>query len=141
MFKRVIQVFLAATLLCFFMNGALALESPLKNSTGLLRYTYTSNVYCGFSISSSGVASCDGDVYPKSGYSASVAVKLQQNDGGWKTIATWTGSGQAGKAASASGTKSVSAGYDYRVVVEGTVRNSSGTVVESPKVTSDTRHY
>ena len=79
-------------------------------------------------------ASCVGKIRPDSGQSASITMKLQQrkSGGSWTTIATWTGSSSSGRTASLSKTKTVESGCDYRVYVKGTVKDSSGKVVESP---------
>lgn len=104
-------------------------------------YDYAAAVNVGFLITD-GSASCSGSVQPKERtHKATVTVKLQQNNGGWTTIATWSGSALAGKTASASGTKSLDSGYDYRVVVSGTIKNASGTVLERPSATSAIKSY
>lgn len=106
------------------------------------RYAYTASISANLSLSD-GVASCSGNVQPSNKlHSASITVKLQQNAGGtWTTIASWSGSASSGLTAAASGSKSVSSGYDYRVVSDGKIKNSGGTVLESPSATSPTKSY
>lgn len=79
-------------------------------------------------------AECYGKITAASGNSVSITMKLQQrkSGGSWTTIATWTGSSSSGRTASLSKTKTVESGCDYRVYVKGTVKDSSGKVVESP---------
>lgn len=92
---------------------------------------------------SGGVANCAGSAKPSdSAHSATVIVKLQQdNNGNWKTLATWSGSANSGNKASASGSKSVESGYSYRVYVTATVKNADGSVVEQPSKASNTVAY
>ncbi|MDO5377486.1 MAG: hypothetical protein Q4G52_04040 [Clostridia bacterium] len=92
---------------------------------------------------SGGTANCLGKVKPSGAtQSASISMKLQQKkDGRWTTIATWTGSASNGSTASLSKTKSVAKGYEYRVYVSGTIKNSDGSAAEKPSKYSSTVSY
>jgi len=105
-------------------------------------YDATNRVYTDLSISS-GSAECYGKIKPAGAtQSTSITMRLQQKkDGIWTNIATWTGSATEGKAASLSKTKSVAKGYDYRLYVSGTIKNSDGSTAESPYKYSSTVHY
>lgn len=134
--KLGILITLIFALLGLFMVQAWAQEGiqPL--------YDDTNRASASLSISG-GIATCLGKVKPdNASQSASITMKLQQKkDGSWTTIATWTGSASNGNAASLSKTKSVAKGYDYRVYVSGKIKNSDGTVAESPSKYSSTVSY
>lgn len=87
-------------------------------------------------ISSSGAASCKGRTTLTSGYSADVTLELQQ-DG--DTIKTWTTSGTG--ALSIDKVYYVVRGHDYTLKLTVEVYNSSGTLVESPSITTDPWEY
>lgn len=105
-------------------------------------YEDTASVTATFSITG-GVANCGGSVKPGSSTSsATVSVRLQRKEGGsWITIATWTGNSSSGYKASASGSKAVTSGYNYRVYVTGVVRNANGVIIERPNKTSQEISY
>lgn len=74
-------------------------------------YVGASNVGCSLSIAS-GIATCQGYVTLKSGYTASSTLKLQRSTNGtsWTTLQTWNGSGTIPNK-----TRSVSSGYKFRI--------------------------
>lgn len=104
-------------------------------------YSDTGKAEASLSISG-GSAECAGRIKPNAGQNANITMRLQQKkDGRWTNIATWTGSATDGKTASLSKTKSVAKGYDYRLYVSGTIKNSDGSTAESPYKYSSTVHY
>ena len=105
-------------------------------------YTDTSLIGAGLSINN-GVASCDGFVSPNSSSKiATVSVRLQRLvDGRWSQIASWSDTASAGLTAAATGTKSVTKGYSYRVMVYGTVKDAAGNVLERTSRASYTVDY
>lgn len=107
------------------------------------RYSYTDQIDAGFAISGN-VASCSGNVEPsETTHTASVVVKLQKKvNSSWSTVKSWSASAsKAGSTASASGTYTLSKGFQYRVYVIGTVRDSSGTVLETTYRSSAIKQY
>lgn len=122
---------LSVALLLIFALSTFGAEAAAKEKEDSLRYTGVSTLAASLDISKSGYASCYGYEKVLTGYTADVMVELQQ-DG--DTIKTWT----------ASGTKDievlknywVASGHDYQVVVTATVKNSSGTIVDTPSITS-----
>lgn len=89
------------------------------------RYAGVSWVKADLDISTSGAASCSGEVKLKSGYTADLKVLLKQ-DG--TAIKTWTSSGSG--TVTAGGTYYVTSGHDYVVTATATVYDSRGLVVE-----------
>ena len=133
MYKR-IRLLVCSVLFCCICTNALAIDiTPY--------YLYTNKITNNFSIVN-GVAICSGSVEPaKREHTASVTVSLQEYRGGWSTIESWGGSAGAGKTASASGSKGVSAGVNYRVVVSGEIKDANRNVIERPSKTSGTKSY
>ena len=106
-------------------------------------YEHTSQITASFDLGG-GVASCYGQVKPAgSNGKAYITVKLQQKIGTkWTDFASWSGTASAfGKMAVAEGTKSLTQGYSYRVAAYGTIKDSSGNVLESVSEFSATRSY
>ncbi len=78
---------------------------------------------------SSTSVTCYGYTNVLSGYTAGVYVELQQDNGGWSTIASWSSRG--GSTASVTKSKTVASGYNYRVKVTHSAYNSSGALIET----------
>ena len=115
----------------------------LGATTAFARYSHTAQISVTFSISGS-TAACEGYVIPSSTENtASVSVRLQKKVGSsWNTVNTWSGTASgAGFPAWAGGTYTLTSGYDYRVYVVGTVKDPSGTVLETTNITSSTKTY
>lgn len=131
--KRLLCILLAVTLLS---SGFTALAA--MPDTAVPYYTGTASIYANLSISSTGLASCSGNISLRSGYVANLTMKLQQyTSNGWTTIETWFTATQKGL----SGSRYVTHGYYYRVVTSASVYTSSGGYVESPSVTSSSKYY
>lgn len=129
--KRLLCVLLSVALLASGMSVA-AVDIPTPY------YDATSRISAGLSISSSGLASCNGSiVLSGSGNSATLTMKLQQyTSSGWTTIGSWsTQSSLIYK------NQYVYHGYYYRVVASANVYSASGTYIESPSVTSSMEYY
>ncbi len=106
-------------------------------------YNYTGAISAELSISG-GKADCGGFIRPDNGYTASIRVVLYRSSDGksWTEIDSWSNSSSSsGTAVSASGSKSLSSGYKYKVTAFGTVKNSSGTTVESPTKSTSIKSY
>lgn len=141
-FSLVAALALAVVLPLQALAAPLFWESPHEPPT-LLRYSYTGSITAGLSISN-GKASCSGIIDPDNGYYASIRVVLYRSSNGrsWTQIASWSGSSStAGLPAAASGSKSISSGYKYKVTAFGTVKDSDGDVMESPSKTTAIKSY
>ena len=139
--RKLISILLVSLLFTVSVYTAAATEEEVLD-VGLF-YQYTENLTATLIIDSAGNATCNGKITPKdSSYTCSIIVKLQRQSGGsWTSIATWSDSGRGYAGASAGGTKKVSSGYSYRVSVTTVVKNSSGSVIETPSKNSVTRTY
>jgi hypothetical protein len=100
-------------------------------------FVHTNLISANISITGNS-ADCSGIVLPASGCSASIRLVLYRSADGnkWSQVASWSGSAGEGETATASGSKTLSSSYQYKVTAYGTVRNSSNEIIESPKKTS-----
>ena len=108
-------------------------------------YSHTAELTVTLSISSSGITSCTGLIRPSSSDTkSSVTVRLKQLVGAnWITVssATWYGSGTGLAGASAKGTKSVTKGYSYKVVITGTISDLNGNALETTTKETSVKVY
>jgi len=81
-------------------------------------------------LNSGGRLGCYGGTEVQYGYKADVKVELQQYNGGWRTIKTWT-SPISSSYASVYSDWYVNSGYQYRLQVTHRALNSSNSVVET----------
>ena len=88
---------------------------------------------------SAGGLKCKGATYTSSQYTAGVFVELQQYNGGWETVKSW--SEREVSAASVSETYYPASGYTYRVRTIHQAYNSSGTLVEIDTTYSNEVYY
>ena len=88
---------------------------------------------------SGGIMQCKGNTLTVAPYSAKTVVELQQDNGGWKTIKTWTKTG--GNFATIKETQAVVKGYDYRLLVTHSAYNANGTLAEIKQQPSNTVPY
>ncbi len=111
-------------------------DSMAPEGTITVQYVQINAIKATLSISSSGLAQCNGVIKPKSsGDSSSITITLQRKSGtSWVYVASWSGTGSGISGASASGSKSISSGT-YRVVANGKVGS------EPASATSSTRTY
>ena len=72
---------------------------------------------------------CCGGTQVPYGYEAYVKVELQQYDGGWTTIKTWTDRG--GSYAIVERNYAVMSGYDYRLKLTHKAYDSNGNLIET----------
>lgn len=80
-------------------------------------------------LGSYGKMTCFGSTDVQSGYKAGVIVELQQNNGGWTTIATWEKKG--GYSATVEEDRYVDKGYSYRLKLTHKAYTSADVQVES----------
>lgn len=138
-FKKAVCMTMAVLILCVSANAG-ELQTNLDPEVITPRYSYTDDVYAALSISSSGAASCSASATAISpSYEVDLTMTLQRNNGGWKTVRSWTNS--ADLSVSLSGIWYVTPGYDYRVETNATIKNSSGRTLETVTVHSRTVEY
>lgn len=101
-------------------------------------YIGLEDVTADLAISSNGYADCSGAAYVRSGYSVTVVMELQQKNGTWQTIKTWS---KSGRSVSLNESYRVSNKYNYRVAATAKVYNSSGSLVESKTSYSGEVYY
>lgn len=83
----------------------------------------------GLRLNSGGRLTCQADTSVQMGYIAGVTIELQQFNGGWSTIKTW--SAQAPKFAELYQDWYVAKNYDYRLKVTHRALNSGGSIIEN----------
>ena len=138
-FKKAVCMTMAVSMLCVAAY-AQEVQTNLDSEVITPRYSYTDDAYANLAISSSGAASCSASATAISpSYEVDLTMTLQRNNGGWKTVKTWTNS--ADWSVSLSGTWYVTPGYDYRVETKATIKNSSGRALETVTVHSRTVEY
>ncbi|MCI5957731.1 MAG: hypothetical protein MRZ54_12195 [Clostridiales bacterium] len=135
--KRLTGLILAFLILSVSVSAFAQILPPISPY-----YSDTSLISAGLSIKN-GVAGCDGLVSPNSSTKiATVSVRLQQLvDGRWKQLASWSETASPGSTAAAGGSKAVTKGYSYRVMVYGTVKDANGNVLERTSCASNTETY
>ncbi len=87
------------------------------------------STYNNLSLGFLGKLEIDGDTTVRPGYYAGVFVELQQYNGGWNTIKTWTDTGDA--FANVETEYYVEPGYSYRLKLTHSAYTTSWTLVES----------
>ncbi|MDO4976780.1 MAG: hypothetical protein Q4E53_05900 [Eubacteriales bacterium] len=107
-----------------------------------LRYSHTDLITAKLSIIN-GSARCGGILKPSgSENQARIIVRLQRKTGNtWQTIAIWLGTGTNGQTVQAGGLRTVTAGYDYRVVSQGKILSPTGVLLETTTVISPIKSY
>lgn len=107
-----------------------------------LRYSHIDLITAELSIAN-GSARCGGILKPSSSENqARIIVRLQRKTGDtWQTIAIWLGTGTNGQTVQAGGSRTVTAGYDYRVLSQGRILSPAGVLLETTTVTSQIKSY
>ena len=119
-----------------FVSGANAPTYAVDN-TSIIEPYYTGAINERRTLSiSSGKATCKGYLTLRSGYTASLTLKLQQSNNGssWTTLKTWTATGRI-----ISKSYYVSSEYKYRATFNIKVYNSEGTLVDNFTKISETK--
>lgn len=132
--KRTMKSLLAImALVCLLLTSfTVTAAAAVSNSSEISPlYTGISRLTAGLDINDDGCAECSGATRTLSGYSVELTVKLQR-DG--ITIKTWDNSGTG--SLSVNEDYYVTPGHDYQVIVTATVKNSSGTIIETPSTKS-----
>lgn len=92
-----------------------------------------------FSISSFGKAKCGAGTEVQPGYIAGLKIELQQYNGGWKTVKTWSKSSE--DYVGMTKYQYVASGYSYRLKLTHTAKTGSGSTVETVTKYSDKIYY
>lgn len=104
------------------------IETDISDVSDLTpRYTAIAGMNNDISISS-GKANCYGNTIVSSGYKAKVKVELQQKETSWKTIKTWTVSGNL--SATVNEPYTLTKGNSYRLKTTHYALNTDGSVAE-----------
>jgi len=93
------------------------------------RWSYIATTYDCLELKSGGKFHCDGQVSVFDGYKAKITVELQQYNGGWNTIKTW--SDYDWDFAVVCTDWYVAKGYQYRLKLTNQALSSSGSVLET----------
>ncbi len=118
------------------------IENPGEPGVITPKFTYISWLSSGLSINSWGKATCLGSASAyDSSHTTNLTVKLQKsNAGGWSTTKSWSASSTGTSLAKVEENYYVAHGT-YRVCATAKVYNSSGTLLESKSVYSNTVTY
>lgn len=139
-FKRISSACLALLLL-FSLNAsafAMSSESPIMPLYAVISYCVSDLEITKTVLG--GKATCTGEaVVTDSNYDVTVKCELQKLDGTWKTLKSWSESGNFG--VDAGGSYYVSSGYTYRVKTTVKVYNSNGSLRETATEYSNQVHY
>lgn len=110
----------------------------LAASVGIVspRYATIRSLSADLAISSAGRASCQVEVSLYGSYKREITMYLQNQNSGWQTVEFWSGAGNV-----CDGSYYVLKGDSYRVKGDLRVYDSSGKLVESATVYSDTISY
>ncbi len=126
-FKKVIAVVMAAVL-CLCVTGAACAKAPDSDSEIAPQNIAIAMTENNLILGSFGKLTCYGKTTTRPGYTVETIVELQQDNGGWETIQTWSKKG--GTIATVDEDYYVGRGT-YRLKLTHKAYNSSGTLVES----------
>ena len=135
-FRRLVTIMLTLSVVAPLM--ALPVAAIDYSDVVAPLYIGLEDVTADLAISSNGYADCSGAAYVRSGYSVTVVMELQQKNGTWQTIKTWS---KSGRSVSLNESYRVSNKYNYRVAATAKVYNSSGSLVESKTSYSGEVYY
>ena len=129
--KKAAALFMAATL-CL-SGGASSVfakaPDPADNGEIMPMNIAITTTYNNLKLGTLGKLSCDGETAVQPGYYAGVFVELQQYNGGWNTIKSWTNTDSA--FAVVEEDYYVEKGYSYRLKLTHSAYTTSWTLVES----------
>lgn len=136
---------IAAVSICFSSISVSATEQKTSIASAQLNASVSPyfiaivSFFNNLTLNSSGKLTCEGETEVQYGYIAGVTVELQQYNGQWNTIKTWSASDST--IVYLSRDWYVTSSYQYRLKLTHTAINSSGTVVESFTSYSKTVNY
>ena len=136
-FRRLVTIMLTLSVAVSLM--ALPAAATDYSDMISLQYVGLEDVTAELGISSNGYASCEGSASVRDNYTVTVVVELQQKNGTWKTIKTWTEKGDVDAFVKES--YRVASKYNYRVAATAKVYNSRGSLVESKTSYSNEIYY
>lgn len=129
---KIVAVAAAATMSLGFTNVFAETVNPasIGESGPIQPYNVIiSTTYNNLTLGSLGKMTCEGYTTVPGGYKSGVVVELQQYDGGWGTIKTWSASGNT--SAVISEDWYVEKGYSYRLKLTHKGYDSNGSLLES----------
>ncbi len=129
---------LFAVCLCICLAFSSLCISAEETDTSPYNIAITGN-RLSFSISSTGIASCHGDVSVRAGYTVQLTMQLQQKGSMWKNVQSWTGTDAYSVVFDE--TYQVEKGHTYRLMNVYIVYDANGNIVESLYDLSPTVEY
>lgn len=132
-YAKRITAFAAAIAMCLSLQlGALPVSAALPSTGGSIvlpaNIVIIATDYY-FNLKSGGIFECFGATTVQGGYTAYVKVELQQKDGSWGTIKTWSNEG--GTHAFVDRDYAVMSGYSYRLKYTHKAYDSNGNLIET----------
>ena len=142
-YAKRITAFAAAIAMCLSLQfGALPVSAALPSTGGSIvspaNIVITATDYY-FNLKSLGILECFGATTVQRGYTAYVKVEVQQNDGGWDTIKTWTNKDSSH--AFIDENYAVMSGYSYRLKLTHKSYDSNDNLIETITDYSDIIYY
>lgn len=130
--KKVIALAMA-TSLCLGVSAtnifAQSNAVPTDNGEIMPLNIAITSTYNNLTLGTLGKLTCEGQTSVQRGYNAGVFVELQQYDGGWNTIKSWTNA--SASFAIVEEDYYVEKGYSYRLKLTHSAYNTNWTLVES----------
>lgn len=142
-YAKRITAFAAAIAMCLSLQlGALPVSAALPSTSGSIvspaNIVITATDYY-FGLKSGGIFECFGATDVPMGYSAYVKVELQQKDGSWSTIKSW--SDKDTFHAFIDQDYAVASGYSYRLKLTHKAYDSNDNLIETLTDYSDVIYY
>lgn len=142
-YAKRITAFAAAVAMCLSLQlGTLPVSAALPSTGGSI--VYPSNIVISITdnellLRAGGIFECFGATTVPMGYTAYVKVEVQQNDGGWDTIKSWSNKG--GTHAFIDQDYAVMSGYSYRLKITHKAYDSNDNLIETITKYSDIIYY
>ena len=141
-YAKRITAFAAAVAMCLSLQlGAMPASAALPSTGDIVspNYIVINATENDFVLKSLGYFECYGSTDVPMGYVAYVKVELQQNDGGWDTIKTWSNKG--GTNAFIEQNYAIMSGYSYRLKLTHKAYDSNDNLIETITEYSDIIYY
>lgn len=127
--KKMVSLFTLLAVVISMTGISFAKETVPYPETISPRFTTIKSFYSYLDVSETGIASCDAEALSYTSYTVNVIAELQEKNGTWNTINTWSNSGEM--LSSVSESCSVSTDYQHRLKATAYVYDSNGDLVES----------
>ena len=138
MLKKMTAVILALVL-GLISCQAFALKTQKDDNAVEPQYTHITNMGGSFDIQN-GTAECSGSGRSRYAETTTVVrVTLQKratDSKVWTRVCSWTGTAEGKTTARVSEEKKVTAGYDYRICIKGTIKDAEGVIQETDSMYS-----